>query len=77
MAAVFLHWYLICAAPLMDAVTSLSEKNDTDNQKFQTNTYIKMEQRISYICIYYRGRLKKGVAIFDATGTNLKQKLLF
>ncbi len=34
-----------------------------------------MEQRISYISIYYGGHLQKCIAIFDATGTNfLKQK---
>ncbi len=36
-----------------------------------------MEERISYIFIYYRGHLYKGVAIFDAIETNLQQKLLF
>jgi hypothetical protein len=36
-----------------------------------------MEQRISYIFIYYIGHLLEGVAIFDATGTNLQQKLWF
>jgi hypothetical protein len=36
-----------------------------------------MEQRVSYIFIYYRMRLLKGSEIFDATGTNLEQKLLF
>jgi hypothetical protein len=33
-----------------------------------------MEQRVSCIFIQYRGHLLKGVAIFDATGTNLQQK---
>jgi hypothetical protein len=33
-----------------------------------------MEERISYIFIYYRGHLYKGVAIFDAIETNLQQK---
>jgi hypothetical protein len=36
-----------------------------------------MEQRISYIFIYYIWHLYKGVAIFNAAGTNLQQKLLF
>jgi len=30
-----------------------------------------MEQHVSYIFIHYRGRTQKGVAILDATGTNL------
>ncbi len=34
-----------------------------------------MEERISYIFIYYRGHLYKGVSIFDATETNLQQKI--
>ncbi len=36
-----------------------------------------MEQCISYIFMYYRWHLLKGVAIFYAIGTNLQQKLLF
>ncbi len=32
-----------------------------------------MEQRVSYIFIYYRGHLYKGVSIFDAIETNLQQ----
>jgi hypothetical protein len=35
------------------------------------------EQCVSYFFMYYRGCLYKGVAILDATGTNLQQKLLF
>jgi hypothetical protein len=38
----------------------------------------RMEQHVSsYIFIDYRGRLWKVVAIFDVTGTNLHQKLLY
>jgi hypothetical protein len=32
---------------------------------------------LTYIFFYYRGHLYKGVAIFEATETNLQQKLLF
>jgi hypothetical protein len=36
-----------------------------------------MEQRISYIFIYYRGRLEKVDGIFHDTGTYLQQKVYF
>jgi hypothetical protein len=35
-----------------------------------------MEEHITYIFIYYRGHLYKGVAIFDATGTYLQLVLM-
>jgi hypothetical protein len=33
-----------------------------------------MEQRVSYISIYHRGHLQKGVEIFDADETKLQKK---
>ncbi len=36
-----------------------------------------MEQRVSYIFIYYKGHLSNGVVIFNAAGINLQKNFCF
>jgi hypothetical protein len=42
-----------------------------------TQTGVPMEQPVTYTFFYYGGYLLNGVSIYEATGTNLQQKLLF
>ena len=53
------------------------EVDVTDTNNHSRSLQSELEQHISYIFIYYRWRLQKGVAIFDAAGINSQQKLLF